>query len=238
MSEAPSLGQVVRAAEMCGWPPITAFGRTLNGEADWRAIAAAAPPVERAWILSRLGRHELLVITEGGRARTRRWCDRQWARPTDDDSAEPIRDRLTREARIYGDETLVAAIVAALCRVPACVRDIVTEESHFFAVGGRLRGWTSQPIDTAGLAPIQVSGKSSDEVVSIACHELAHRWNAPSLKPGVHALTSHGFAELVNIATRERWPLETIAMHHKADERLAQLLTTAWTCDGPELMRR
>ena len=159
------------------------FRRTLDGEADWRAIAAAAAPSERVSLLARLARRELLVVTAGGRARLRRWLDRAWARPTDDDSAEPIEiDSPARPA-----STVTRALVPdhrrCPCRVPPAVRTPSSRRPTFSRWEGGSVAGHRRPSPRRACVQFGVDGESVGEVLGITLHEVAHRWHSPTLTP-------------------------------------------------------
>jgi hypothetical protein len=124
------------------------------------------------------------------------------------------------------------AVERALSRLPAPVRDLVINGCFVVAVGGRLRGWTSAPLATAGLYPIVVSGSELESVAHVVVHEAAHRWHAPPSVPGATALTATERVAFLSYAQREGWPIDEAEAHAADDERLAELCALAWRGKG------
>jgi hypothetical protein len=125
------------------------------------------------------------------------------------------------------------AVEHALSRLPAPVRDLVHAQCYILGVGARLRGWTSAPLATAGLYPIQVSGREFDGIVNVVAHEAAgHRWHASALLADVTdvtAPTEREHAEFLAYAAREGWPISEHEGRVAENERLAELCALAWS---------
>lgn len=215
----PRTTDVLFAARLCGWPARTIGGRVLRGEADWRAVDARMTTADRAATLHDLGRRELLVATPGGRHRLRAWLNRRWAGSWEPEPA----------LRFYGDEAMLPAVEHALSQLPAPVRNLVASACYIVAVGGRLRGWTSAPLATAGLSPIVVSGAELETLAEVTVHEAAHRWHARPLPAEVTAPTHAEQAALLSHARAEGWPLAAAEARKADDERLAKLCALAWS---------
>src|SRR5262245_23755619 len=132
MNDSPGVADVLDAAGRCRWPRITAYGRRLDGESDWRRIVARMLPRERHAVLRQLGRYWLMVCTAPGRAHLRQWLD-QGAPPP----AWP--------PRVYGDIEAVPLIRAACATLPKPVRHRVLELVSFDAVGFSSRAWIAAP---------------------------------------------------------------------------------------------
>jgi hypothetical protein len=203
------------------WPALTIPGSRVlvHGADSWHDIVYRMTPGERQRVLRQLGRRALLVCTPGGRARLRTWLNRRWA-----GLPEP-----PGPTRFYGDTALLPAAEAALARLPEPVRALVISECYIMAVGGRLRGWTSAPLKTEGLCPIQISGTEFHSIVSTVAHEAGHRWHAPALLAGGTTPTEHERAEFLAFARAEGWPLAAHEARKAEDERLAELCAAAWT---------
>jgi hypothetical protein len=219
VTDTPTRYDVLDAAARADWPGIT-VPRTrvvLKGEDGWQDLVPRMTPRERVRVLQQLGRHALLVCTPGGRARLRRWLDRQWAREWE--PAPPL--------SLFGDESMVGAVEAGLARLPAPVRHLVLTECYVLTVGVKLHGWTSNPLP-ADRYPIQVWGTEFEPIARITVHEAGHRWHAPPSVAGVTALTVSEHAAFLDYARAEGWPVDVAEARKAEDERLAVLCELAW----------
>src|SRR5687768_2616151 len=88
--------------ERCGWPPVSVFGRTLEGPDAWRHVIDRAAPVERRVLLGRLHRHLLSSSTEG-RERLRTYLDEQRSTPSPIETRAQRTARIAKAVRYFGD---------------------------------------------------------------------------------------------------------------------------------------
>jgi hypothetical protein len=205
-------------AELAGWPCVH-LGRVAigPGETSWDRILPLATPADRRRLAAALGGRLVAVLAP---AKVRAWREVRRGQPKET-PAERFA-RLRRDLPIFGDAAAVQPVLAALLRLPSAVADYVARTSMVLAVGGSCGGWTG-PLLPADRKPIVLDLHTSD-VVDLMVHEAAHRWTAPD-PPGQMLRTSDEQAGVLHYCEEERARMER-------DERVARLLTAAWSCRG------
>ena len=219
--------------EQLGYPA-AALGtyRIAGGRDGWARVLAPGVliPAERARVLRTLARR-LLVATEPGRHRLRRWLQ---LAPYPAPLPRPALDRALADAvPVYGDDSAVPVIVAALARLPACVRAMVLDDVAFVAVGVDSDAWFSSA-DRRGPEgrryPYEiVLGPAL--TVRLVLHECAHAWH--SVPPSPDRLPAVGVQGTVGLwaYAREHGCAGRFEDAQRQSERLAEACAIAWAGD-------
>lgn len=216
---APSRQRLVALGEDLGLPPA------------WLELAARATAVlERRFLLAQLARR-LLVATPHGRARLRAWLDQQRAAPTTPPPAWLLPRWIGERVLVYGDHSMVEAVVTALVLVPAPVRAHALAEVAFEGVGADSRGWygSSTLVDRDGYVrpgSVRLSGadRHMPDLVRTVVHEVAHAWLLP---PPIACVTVQGEVGLAVVARADGW-WATGEAHVARHERLAEACALVW----------
>jgi hypothetical protein len=207
------------------------LGEDLALGPRWRALAARATAAgERRWLVVPL-RRRLLVATADGRARLRRWIDRQRAAPAPVMPEWLLRAWVGERLLYVGAPSLHADIVTALTRVPAAVREHVLAECAFEEVGGEGYGWYGATTlqDRAGQTRpgcIRLSGAPGHraDFVKHVLHEIGHCWYSPSPTLLVSAAGELGVRQL---ARQQGWLAQAEARRER-EERACDAFADAW----------
>lgn len=209
------------ALQAAGWPRIT-FGRVaIEGERAWRAVVPT--PSERRTILHRLGKRELLLVTDVARRRLREWLDLRRGRPVPVETQDERKRRVGRELHYFGDVELLPVVAGALACAPPPVQDYALSDCLFLTTGRSSGGWTTGMLPN--LRPIVIAGHTSDaEVARVALHELAHCW---TLDLGSTAPTAFEILSARATTIARGWEADC-AEQRQAGEDHADLLAECW----------
>jgi hypothetical protein len=210
-----------------------ALAPDLGWPAGWRAVLDAFPPATSRELLALLVRfrRQLLVCSEGGRARLRAWLDSP-RHPTE--PLKELRERIRDELLFYGDKELLPVAVEAFAHAPAPVRDVLLGEVAVLAVGASTNAWTasSRMVDREGRSPSRIivicgRNRTGDELLRTFRHEVGHCWHAGLPHEHTICLTALGEAGLEDFAAEHGLSDQWVALRSR-DERLADACAFVW----------
>jgi hypothetical protein len=213
---------------------LRALAPDLGRSAGWRVALDACPPLtppERLALLVRAWR-QVLVASNGGRARLRAWLDSA-RRPTETPAA--LRARIADEMLLFGDKELLPVAVEAFARAPAPVRDMLLGQVAVLAVGVSTNAWTapSRMVDRDGrprdrMIVIHGRDRSFPELLRTFLHELGHCWHAPIPHEDLAVcITAQGLVGLKTWAA-DSGLSDQVAAIEAQSERLADACAFVW----------
>lgn len=212
---------------------LRALAPDLGWPAGWRHALDACPPLtppERLALLVRAWR-QVLVASEGGRARLRAWLDGTRRRT---ETPEALRARIRDELLLCGDKELVPVAVEAFARAPAPVREVLLRQVAVLAVGASTNGWTapSRMVDRDDrprerIIVIHGVDRTFPELLKTFLHELGHCWHAPLTAEYDACITALGMVGLQSWAA-DSGLSDQYAAQEARGERLADACAFAW----------